>query len=301
MVLLATSIALFLGEPVLANEFYSVLGILANPIRANVLRCLESGPAGFTELLDYCSLDVLSQSGLLHHHVQRLMDLGFIERSGRTYQLTSHGDSAAGLLAKVAEAAERILGETRNGGKIVEEEDGIKVEKFQKNRLEAFVDFWLEEYQIDPSERDQIRDRFEEAISRRRSIYFLAWDSEQIVGYLAGRSLALRPLATRFAKLKTLGIVGHIDNIVIRAKHPTGARRIITALVDGYEKYFKSKPNCQGICADGVQPERMNMVFQVLQEKGFYVQNLSAVMRKDYRPDQRPGDRVPEELIRQST
>ncbi len=266
--------------------------------KRHLLRCLEVGPAGFTELLDYCSLDILSQSGLLHHHLQRLVDLGFVGRSGRTYQLTSRGDNASTLLTEVVQAAEHILRKTKNGGETVEEKNGIKVEKLPKHKLEAFVDFWIEEYHIDPNERDQIRDRFEKAISKRGSIHFLAWGSGQIVGYLAGRSLALEPLATRFAKRKTQGIVGHMDNIVVRGRDPMEAKCIISALVDAHEKYFKSKPSCRGICADDVQPERMNMVFQVLQEKGFYVQNLSATMRKDYQLGQRPGDRVPEGFIK---
>jgi len=119
------------------------LTILANPTRAAILRCLEAGPAGFTELLDHCMLDMHTQSGLLDHHLQHLLSQGLIIKSERTYSLTKRGLAAATFLAKAVQMADSIPLEEETEDEHMEHmgqgKTKVKVESSQEPILKAWL------------------------------------------------------------------------------------------------------------------------------------------------------------------
>jgi DNA-binding HxlR family transcriptional regulator len=250
-----------------------VLGLLANPTRIGILRCLHAGPAGFTELMDHCALDMYSQCGLLNHHIKRLMDSGLIARHDHGYSLTPKGSTHFRFYTEILEASARILSGSEEDG--VVNPEGIVVEKFIKDNLESLVDFWMKKYHIDLANRERIEQTLGEAVNRRGRVHFLARDNKQIIGYTAGGTMVLRDLVTG----KQSGVVGRIEEIVTAdGRDP---RPIIRALIDANEEFFRSRSNCKGVVGK-TRPEMTDTNFIVYQEKGFHVQNLEAWMRKDF-------------------
>jgi len=205
-----------------------ILGLLANPTRISILRCVQRGPAGFTELMDHCGLDMYSQCGLLNHHLSRLMDSGLIHRDDRGYSLTPRGSTSVRLYTKILQVSARILGEDEEE-EDVKREEKIVVEKFVKDDLESLVDFWMEKYHIELAHRDRVRETFANAVAKRGRIHFLARDNKQIVGYAAGGTMLLRDLVTG----KQSGVVGRIEEIVTTERRDP--RPIIRALIDANE------------------------------------------------------------------
>jgi len=137
-----------------------------------------------------------------------------------------------------------------------------------------------------PEDRDRVRKGFEKRVTMRGTVRFLAWDAAKVVGFLAGRTVPLTSGPTVFSKHEHRGVLGYIESVVVNLK-TTDAMDIIGALVDAHEKYFRSKPNCKGSFVPNVTPELEfsdRMLLHVLQEKGFFVQNINYQMRKDFQP-----------------
>ncbi len=251
-------------------------------------------------MLDHCMLDMYSQSGLLDHHMQYLLNQGLISKEERTYSLTEKGMAAAKFLSRVVEAADPVLTEGVGEDEKMQQTDGIKIGKFRRDNLESLVDFWIERYEMKAEDRDRVRSGFDRTTRKRNTVRFLAWDSGRVVGFLAGRTVPLASKGTTLAKVKHRGVLGYIESAVVSTKR-SDTMEIMGGLVDAHEQYYRSKPNCKGTFVPNVTPELEfsdRMLFHVLQEKGFFVQNISYQMRKDFEPGQFIGIRPPADKVK---
>ncbi len=269
------------------GDIASLLGVIGNPTRAKILTCLLRGPAQFTEILDYCDLDIQQQCGLLDYHLRQLVENGMVTRTSQEWQITQTGIRAGRLIERIVEICDD-LPKTDVVDVDVASVVGknIKVAKLTKDNLESFVDFYIGKYSINAKNRDRVSEIFRKHIGRRSTIAFLAQDSTQVVGYIDGEAVNQSRGYEGWARGQKTGILGYINSIEIAPKKEKhDPREIVGALIDAHEEYFRSRPNCNGLWVSNFSPEIHEwgrLISRMLQEKGFWVQNISYHMRKDF-------------------
>lgn len=91
-----------LREVLAAPVVHGVMEALASPIRRNILRRLEAGAAGFTDVMRAAGLD---DSPKLSFHLRKLADEGILGRTADLYRLTDKGVEAMRALRRFEEAA----------------------------------------------------------------------------------------------------------------------------------------------------------------------------------------------------
>ena len=71
-------------------EIDSVLSLVSNPLRRRIIDLLSFRKClTFSELMEYCGLDIFQQCGLMDYHLKILVDSQTLEK-GEGYKLTEY-------------------------------------------------------------------------------------------------------------------------------------------------------------------------------------------------------------------
>jgi len=257
-----------------------ILTILSNPIRRQVIGFLsEKGSLTFTELMESCGLDIFNQCGLMDYHLKVLLESKVLKK-GETYELTEFGKRIAEFLDTVQnmKVGEKRMTET-------EYIPNIRIERFQKEHVEAAVSMWMRIFGLDSKYIKKGIEHFQHLVfGVGSSVCFVAIVEDKIAGFLEGEQVKLGSFC------ETYGVLGYVHGrdrswIAPEFGKLELQKYIFAKLVEVFSDCFKSL-DAYGLFSPDIAPE-MNkfdpVLRKVLEEQGFHVQNITYEMRKDFK------------------